>query len=65
LGLAARVIPLVRRHLLILVPTLASVESEVRVAVGAEASLNGNVRGTISFARGLVDGHGFSGIFSK
>jgi hypothetical protein len=38
-------------------PTLMGIEGEARVAVGAEASLNGGKCGTLSLAWGLVDGN--------
>jgi hypothetical protein len=54
---AVRVIPSAHNRLLILVPTLASIEGEARIMVDAEASPNGGVHGTTSPTRGLVDGH--------
>jgi hypothetical protein len=47
---AMRVIPSSRRRFLVLVPALAGVEGEARIAIGAEASSNGGVRGILSLA---------------
>jgi hypothetical protein len=52
-----RVISSARCHLLVLVPVPPGVDGVPCIAVGAEASPNGCILGTLPLAWGLVDGH--------